>query len=296
MAHPVQGIIPPLTTPFTPTGKVYEKGLRQLVDFHIDRGVQALFICGTYGLSAIMSLEQRQRVHEIVTAQVRQRIAVIVHAGAASTAETVQLALHAESVGADCVACIPPFYHAHDEREVLAHYRAVVKAVNVPVYAYNNPKVSGFTITPSMLRKLADLGVAGIKDSSMSYMDFLDMVLAMEDRPDFRLIVGTEALALPAFLIGARGCISGLSNVFPEHVVRLWAALEAGKYEEAARMGLRLGRARQILQRSGSPNAACYAGLAARGIDAGVPKLPTLPLTDEKTAEMLAGWRALGLL
>jgi len=296
MAHPVQGIIPPLTTPFTPTGEVYEQGLRQLVDFQVEKGVHALFICGTYGSGAIMSLEERRRVHEIVVEQVRRRITVIAHVGTASTVHSVQLARHAESVGVDYLSCVPPFYHGHDDREVVEHYRAVVKAVKVPVYAYNNPKASGYAITPSCLRRLYDVGVLGIKDSAFSYIEYTNLVLAMQDRPHFAFIIGTEALALPALMIGAQGCVSGIANIFPETMVKLWDLFKAGKYQEAAQQQLLVSKARQVMSASGSTNAACYAGLAARGIDAGMPKPPVLPLPEEKAAGMLAGFRAMGLL
>ena len=88
-------------------------------------------------------------------------------------------------------------------------------AVDLPVYVYNNPKASGITITPSFLKHLADVGVQGIKDSAFSYIDFAHSILAMEDRPDFKFIVGTEGIALPAFMAGAKGCVSGLGKRFP---------------------------------------------------------------------------------
>ena len=296
MVQQLSGIIPPLTTPFTREGEVYEEGLRQLVDFQIERGVHGLFICGTYGSGPLMTTAQRQRVHEVVQNQVRGRITVVAHVGATSTEQAVELAQHAASIGIPYVSSISPFYYQHDERTLVEYFRTLVQAVDVPVYVYNNPKTSGINITPALLRRLADVGVRGIKDSGFSYIDFTHLVLAMQDKPDMRLIVGTEGIALPAWMAGAKGCVSGLANAFPEIMVELWNLFQAGEYEQAARLQLKVNRARQVLHIPGSTNAACYAALHARGIDVGYPKAPVLPVEEHKEAEMVAGFKQLGLL
>jgi N-acetylneuraminate lyase/4-hydroxy-tetrahydrodipicolinate synthase len=296
MTKEVKGIIPPLTTPFDKDGHVYEEGLRRLVEFQVEKGTHGLFICGTYGSGPIMTVEERKRVHEIVVDQAQGRLTVIAHVGTASTEQSVELAQHAERVGADLVSSISPYYHRHDERAVVAFFRALTASVEIPVYVYNNPKSSGVTITPSFLRHLSDVGVVGIKDSGFSFIELTHFMLAMQDRPDFRFIVGTEALALPAFMMGAKGSVAGLANTFPELVVQLWDLYEAGKYEEAARTQMRVTRARQILHIPSSTNAACYAVLHARGIDVGYPKAPILPVREEKGAAMLAAFREMGLL
>ncbi|MBN2005039.1 MAG: dihydrodipicolinate synthase family protein, partial [Anaerolineae bacterium] len=145
MTKDLYGIIPPLTTPFTENGDVYEEGLRRLVEFQIEKGSHGLFICGTYGSGPIMTLEERKQVHEIVIDQVKGRITVVAHVGTTSTAQSVELAKHAKSVGADYVASIAPYYHRHDERTIVEYFRTLVKAVSIPVYVYNNPKASGVT-------------------------------------------------------------------------------------------------------------------------------------------------------
>ncbi len=296
MVREAKGIIPPLTTPFNRNGDVYEEGLRRLVDFQIEKGVHGLFICGTYGSGPIMTVEERKQVHEIVVDQAKGRITVIAHVGTTSTVRSVELARHAESVGADLVASISPYYHRHDERAVVEFFRTLAEAVDIPLYVYNNPKASGVTITPSFLHHLADVGVQGIKDSGFSFIELTHFMLAMEDRPDFRFIVGTEALALPAFMVGAKGSVAGLANAFPELVVQLWDLFQAGEYQEAVRVQMRVTKARQILHIPSSTNAACYAVLKARGIDVGQPKKPILPVLPEKKAAMLEAYKEMGLL
>jgi N-acetylneuraminate lyase/4-hydroxy-tetrahydrodipicolinate synthase len=296
MDKEVKGIIPPLTTPFTESGEVYEQGLRRLLGFQIEKGVHGLFICGTYGSGPIMTVQERKRVHEIVVDQVGGRIPVIAHVGTASTAQSVELARHAESVGADYIASVSPYYHRHDERSVVEYFCTLVNAVGLPVYVYNNPKASGVTITPSFLHHLADVGVRGIKDSGFSLIELTHFMLALQNVPDFRFIVGTEALALPAFLMGAKGSVSGLANAFPELVVKLWDLFQAGEYGQAVQAQMQVTRARQILHIPSSTNAACYAVLHERGIDVGYPKAPILPVGEGKREAMIAEFRKMGLL
>jgi 4-hydroxy-tetrahydrodipicolinate synthase len=297
MTRELYGIIPPLTTPFTPEGDVYETGLRDLVDFQVRGGSHGLFICGTYGSGPMMTVEERKRVHETVIDQAQGRLAIVAHVGTTATAQSIDLAQHAAAAGADCVAAVPPFYHRHDERTVLEFFRALVEAVAIPVYVYNNPKASGVEIAPGFLRALAGIGVQGIKDSGFGYIEFAHFVLELADAyPDFRFIVGTEGIALPAFMAGAKGCVSGLANVFPEIMVELWDAYVAHDYERAAALQLKVLKARKVLHIPSSTNAACYAGLHARGVDVGVPKRPILPVEDGKAAQMLAAFKELGLL
>ena len=296
MTRELFGIIPPLTTPFTASGDVYEAGLSTLVDFQIEKGSHGLFICGTYGSGPIMTVEERKQVCEIVMDQAQGRITVVAHVGTTSTTQSVALAQHAESAGVDYVASISPYYHRHDERTVVEYFRALVGAVDIPVYVYNNPKASGVTLTPSFLRHLSDVGVQGIKDSAFSYIEFAHFMLAMEDCPDFSFVVGTEGIALPAFMLGAKGCVSGLANVFPELMVKLWDTYKAGNYEAASKLQMQVVKARKHLHIPSSTNAACYTVLQARGIDAGVPKAPILPVADDKATAMLAAYTEMGLL
>jgi N-acetylneuraminate lyase/4-hydroxy-tetrahydrodipicolinate synthase len=297
MTRELYGIIPPLTTPFTTEGDVYEAGLRALVDFQAAGGSHGLFICGTYGSGPVMTLEERQHVHEIVVNQVAGRMTVVAHVGSTSTVQSVALAQHAEAVGADYVASVAPFYLHHDPSTIVEFFRDLVNAITIPVYAYNIPKTTGTEITPGLLRRLAEVGVRGVKDSGFGYIEFTNYVLEMtDDYPGFGLIIGTEGTALPAFMLGAQGCVSGLANVFPELVVDLWNAWVARDYDRALQVQMKILKARKLLHVAPSANAACYAILRARGIDAGMPKRPVLPAPEDKVAQMLDGFRNLGLL
>jgi 4-hydroxy-tetrahydrodipicolinate synthase len=292
----VKGVVPPLVTPFTAEGKVYEEGLQRILEFQIKKGVHGVFLCGTYGSGPLMSAKQRERVVEVAVDQIRGRITVITQVGTTSTEETVKLAKHSEKAGVDCVAAMPPYYYKHDDKAVLEYYSQLVKAVSIPVFAYNIPRTTGFTITPTILAEMADFGVQGIKDSSFSLVDFMSFIIELGNRKDFTFMVGTEMLLFPAMLFGAKGCVSGLSNIFPEVVVELYNAALKKDYEKAAILQLRANKARSILQKVSSNIAACHALLKERGIDIGTPKRPILPITDEELHNVKEAYSRMGLL
>jgi len=292
----LQGIIVPLITPFTRAGEIYEEGLRHLLDFHLEKGSHGMFICGTFGSGPIMSTTERKRVTEITVDQINGRIPVIVQIGSPSTAKVLDLARHAQDTGANAVASTPPFYYKHDEQTVAQHFQELVKAVNIPVFFYNNPGITGFTLRPHFLVKLVELGVQGMKDSGFSFVEFTHNLNALEDRPDFIYVVGTETVCLPAMLLGVKACISGLSNILPELVIDLFNTIRAKNYEEAAKLQIKVNQARRALHIPHSPHAAVYSVLTWRGLDVGVPKRPILPVSRDDEDRMKEAYEKLGLL
>ena len=274
------GIIPPMLTPFTRDGRLYEDGLRNLLDFLMKNGVHGLFICGTYGCGPAMTIDERKRVAEIVMENVKGRLDVIVHVGSSTIDFALELAKHAEDIGADAIASVPPFYYAYDEESVFSFYKKLLSSVDIPVFVYNNPFRTGIRISPDLLSKLADEGVAGIKDSGFDLVKFYEYKLNVK-RKDFIFLIGTEALMLPAMLAGARGCVSGSANVFPKMNVDLYRMIMENKIREAVDKQLQIIEARRILHLAPTIPA-CYEVLRMQGIDAGYPRPPFLPLSRDQ--------------
>ncbi len=267
-----EGIIPPLITPFTEKGEIFEEGLRNLIGFQVEKGVKGLFICGTYGSGPLMTVEQRKRVAEITVDQACGKVAIIVHVGSSSVDNVLELARHAEEVGADAVASVPPFYYAYDDESVLSFYKQLLSAVDIPVFVYNNPARSGIAISSELLRRLAEEGVAGIKDSSFNMVKFYEDLITV-DKKDFIFIIGTEALMFPAIMAGAKGCVSGLANVFPEINVECYNLAKEKRYEEAVVKQMEIIKARKLMHLAPTIPA-CYEILKARGVNVGYPKAP----------------------
>jgi N-acetylneuraminate lyase/4-hydroxy-tetrahydrodipicolinate synthase len=289
-----EGVIPPLITPFTENGEVFEKGLRDLIDFQVEKGVKGLFVCGTYGSGPLMTVEQRKKVAEITVDQANGKVATIVHVGSSSMDNVLELARYAEEVSADAVASVPPFYYAYDDESVLSFYKQLLSAVDIPVFVYNNPARSGIAISSELLRRLAEEGVAGIKDSSFNLVKFYEDLITV-DRKDFIFIIGTEALIFPAIMAGAKGCVSGLANVFPEINVECYNLAKEKRYEEATVKQLEIIKARKAMHLAPTIPA-CYEILKLRGINVGYPKMPFMKLTGEQLELIKSKLASLGLL
>ena len=300
MPKKIKGIVPPITTPFKEDGEFYEKGMRNIVSWLIDKGVHGLFATGSYGSFALMNQEERQQVAEVILDENNGRVAVAVHVGSSSSQETVKLAKHAESIGADAVACVIPFYYSaafYHDYEILHHFEQVVKAVDIPVWLYHNPKTTGFTASAELVKKLAKLGVTGLKDSGGDLMLFGDFINKVKEvNPDFTAMVGTVGLLYPAMLFGAPGCVAGTANVFPELVIELYDRIIAKDYQRAKELQLQVIEIRKIQGITGFRPAGCYAAYQMRGLDAGTARSPWRLPNAEERRQMEKRFKEIGLL
>lgn len=275
----INGIVPPMITPFDKDGEVDEGALRELISFLIDY-VQGIFICGTYGSGPLMDVNQRKKVAEVAAELTSGKIKMIVHVGATNTKTAVELARHAESVGATHISSVPPYYYKHTEDEIILYFNSILKAVDIPVYVYNNPKTVGYQITPGFLNKLADLGISGVKDSSFDIMILNDYIRCVE-KENFDVVLGTEAMFLPASVLGVKAFIPGLGNAFPEIVVELYEACINRRYDEAMKIQNKVLYLRDTMHIAGANIPSVHEMLKFRKINAGLPKSPYFPLDKE---------------
>lgn len=270
----ISGVYPALITPFNEDGGVAEDKLRMLLRFLIPQ-VHGLYPCGSYGSGPLMTVEQRERVAEIVMEETSGRIPVVLHVGSPDTATTIRLARHAERLGVAAVAALTPYYYLHGFENVKMFFRDLVDAVSLPVFVYHNPKYTNFTsFTPELLVELAEIGVKGLKDSSANIGFFYDCVSAINST-DFTFLIGSQTILLPALVGGGHGCVSGLSNLFPQLVNRIFEHAHAGEYDKALQLQ-RKANALRKLTGSGIPVPFYHAALKHRGIDIGVPRSPHL--------------------
>ncbi|MEM0453187.1 MAG: dihydrodipicolinate synthase family protein [Sulfolobales archaeon] len=265
-------VITALITPFTSDHKLYLEGLKNLINFQIENGVKAFFICGTYGSGPLMSIADRKKVAEVVVNYVGSDASVIVHVGALNIDDTLDLARHAEGIGVDAIASVPPYYYVYDEEAIVNYFSKLVSTVKLPVFLYNNPARTGVRISSELVKRLAEVGVIGVKDSSFDLVRFYEDLITVSGK-DFKFVIGTEALMLPAMMAGAITTVSGLSNTYPELVVKLYNLIKMGRYLEATKVQLDVINVRRVFHLVPTIPAV-YEGLRLRGIDVGYPKPP----------------------
>jgi dihydrodipicolinate synthase/N-acetylneuraminate lyase len=292
MSTDIFGVIPPVITCFDKNGKFDESAQRELIRY-LAKYVQGFYPCGTYGSGPLMSAEERKRVAEIIIKE-KGKAAVIVHVGAPSTVEAVDLARHAESAGADAVGAIPPYYYAYSQAQLIDYYRALIKAVKIPVFLYNNPELSRNPVTPETLRILADEGLHGVKDSSFDLVNFYNYRLAVQ-KPGFKFIVGTEAIAAAALDAGACGVIAGCANAFPELLEDFYETWKKGNPAVTAEKQLKVMRTRQIMK-YGPTLTMTYAALRMRGMNPGYPRAPYTEVSKDIYDKALKDFKAMGIL
>ncbi len=289
-----KGIIPPMMTAFTKDGEIYEKGIREIVDFIVPH-VQGLYPCGTYGSGPMMSPEERKRVAEIILDQTKKRVPVIVHVGTADTKTTIELARHAQEKGAAAVGAITPYYNSYNEEAIFTHFQKLIKSVQIPVFLYDNPKCSGNSISTNLLVRLAKEGLGGIKDSTFDIVNYYHARIALRDFPDMNLIIGTEALLVAAFDAGATAAVCGLGNVYPDLLGKMYGHYLKGDRGALMKIQEEVLVVRQVTK-YGPTVPTCHAILKMRGVDAGYPRLPFTPVSAEVQFSVKEKLKSKGLL
>ena len=288
----IEGIITALITPFDDGGEVDEGALKRLIDFQIKGGVNGLFLCGTAGLGVIMRQDQRVQTFRAAAKHSRGRIPLVAQVGAPSTEETVSLAKEAEAAGVDALGCVTPYYVTPDDESMLTHYKAVLKSVKLPVYVYNIPRNAVNNVSPELMKRLVEAGIAGVKDSSRDFVQVMEYLQALP--ANSTVICGTDSYILPALLMGAKGAITGYANAFPEVYTQLWKSYKDGKSEEARQLQFRVNSLRKLLQKPAvSPH---YEALRMRGIDCGNPRAPLRAMTDKESQSLREQLTRLGVL
>jgi dihydrodipicolinate synthase/N-acetylneuraminate lyase len=299
----LQGSLVPNITIFDAEGRIDEAKTAWHMDWMFRKGVDGLFLTGSYGAGPLMSVEERTQVFRLarkVADRFPGRI-LLPHVGCIDTESTVALAKAAEAVGVDAIGAVPPFYYKHGEDAVIEFYRAIIEAVRVPVFAYNNPETSRFSFTLKTVKKLQELGLAGMKDSPLA-LGFISQVAygAQEAGSDFQLIAGTSTGWLPLCHMGVRATIAGMNNWAPEIMTEMVRATFAGEWERARKAYLVMMDLSAKLHFTDS-TIASHMALYARGFDAGFPRRPMfLPaFSDPKYAEirghLAKGFEVLGL-
>lgn len=291
--HKIKGIIPPMLTPFLKDGSLHEEGLRELVRFLRDK-VDGLFVLGSYGSGLVSTVNTRKRAAEIIVEEVDGKIPVILHIGDVNFGNVLELLEHANSLNVEAVASVAPFYYDYNETQVYQFFEELIKKSVHPVMAYNNPKTTGFTMTVSLLTKLADIGLAGLKDASMDITFLYAMMNATKDK-DFICVQGAINLGLPSFVAGCPAVMSSMANSLPELSGKLYDAVKGGNWEKARETQQFIDRVKKITSVGPSLSVA-HALVKMRGIDSGVPKFPNIELEEKDYQNLEKALKDIGIL
>jgi 4-hydroxy-tetrahydrodipicolinate synthase len=232
------GSIVAIVTPFK-NGKVDEKALGELVEWHISSGTNAIVPCGTTGESATLEYDEHYRVIELVIEAVNKRVPVIAGTGANSTDETIMITKKAKKLGADAALLVAPYYNKPTQEGLYRHYKAVAEAVKMPVVLYNVPGRTAVNILPSTVARLAEIkNIVAVKEATGDMKQVSEVIRLCGDR--ITVISGDDFTTLPLLALGGKGVISVTANVAPREVSDMCRLWKEGKYEEARALHYRL--------------------------------------------------------
>lgn len=233
-----KGSMVALVTPFG-NGKVDEKALKELVEFHVKNGTSALVPCGTTGESATLSYVEHDRVIAKTIEFARGRIPVIAGTGSNSTEEAIMLTRHAKKAGADASLQVSPYYNRPTQKGLYLHFKTIAEAVDIPIILYNIASRTGVNIEPETFAKLAEIkNIIGVKEASGS-LEQMARIRKLCPK-EFLLISGDDALTLPVMAIGGVGVISVVANIIPRDVSDMCSVFEDGDIKKAEGLHYRM--------------------------------------------------------
>jgi 4-hydroxy-tetrahydrodipicolinate synthase len=250
------GSIPALVTPFA-AGRVNEAAFRELVDWQIGEGSNALVPCGTTGEAATLSADEHRRVIEITVEVARGRVPVIAGCGSNNTAHAIELTKAAKEAGADAALHVPPYYNRPNQDGIYGHLAAVAD-LDIPIVLYNVP---GRTITDISVETMARLSrlpnVIAVKDATGNLGRVTAQRLACGE--EFVQLSGNDETALAFNAMGGVGCISVSANVAPRLCAEFQAATREGRWDDALKLQDRLYPLHDALFSDASPGPVKYA-------------------------------------
>ncbi len=290
------GVLVPHVTPFDRNEEIDEPTLRELVNHFINAGLNGLVSLGSNGESPYLSFEEKLKVVETTLDEANGRVPVVAGATENSTRGALRLGRALLDLGADALLIGPPYYFKPSSKELFAHYSTLAEGLDGKIFLYNVPKFTGTNIPLDVIERLAEehSNVIGIKDSSGSMGRITELARRLGDR--FTVLAGTADVMYPSWVIGAHGAVIAVANVVPELCAELWRAFMEGNHQKARELQLRLNLINEVVVKRYNQISAVKAAMAMRGIKAGKPRLPSLPLDEEALGDIKSALREAGVL
>jgi 4-hydroxy-tetrahydrodipicolinate synthase len=284
-----------LVTPFKPNGAVDEVALRDLVDFQIKGGVEALLPTGTTGESVTLSEEEQFFVVETVIDQARGRVKVIPGVGGNATNKVIQTARRMADLSIDGMLSVAPYYNKPTQDGFYQHYAAIADAIDSPIVVYNVPGRTASNISAETTLRIAEEipTIAGVKEASGNFSQIMEI---LRNRPTgFAVWSGDDAITLPLVALGADGVVSVVSNEVPKLFSDMVHACLKGNFEKGLKIHNRLLPLMEFNFVESNP-IPVKAALAMMGFIEEQYRLPLVSLSDRHRPSLMKILQQLGLI
>jgi 4-hydroxy-tetrahydrodipicolinate synthase len=288
-----EGVMPALITPFTQDDRIDREGLQRNIAFVEEGGVVGIVPCGTTGESATLSALEHEEVIDIAVEC--SNVPVIAGTGSNNTGEALQFTKHAADAGVDGVLLISPYYNKPNPAGLLAHFKKIAEAVDIPMILYNIPSRTGQDMPVEVIAELAKVAnIVGIKEASGNLAKVSQILETTVDE-DFTIISGEDGLTLPILSVGGKGVISVTANIVPDKMVKMVNSALAGDYETARKVHFEIAPLIRALFLETNPipvkKAAELIGLAGGSV-----RLPLAPLSEANAGKLEEELRKLGVM
>jgi 4-hydroxy-tetrahydrodipicolinate synthase len=290
------GIVDVPVTPFTADNKVDLDTFARGVEFLLRHNATSLCVNLHLAESLNLTLEERKLLAKAAVEVTAGRVPVMIHVSTPGTDQAIELARHAESVGADCIIAIAPYYWKPAQDALYEHFAAIISATALPFVAYSSPTImDGVGLTPETLVRLMERfpHFIGLKEASHNWEKYIELGRAARKiRPDFGLFVGTEWM-IPCLTLGGTACMSVFGGIAPRFVKSLFEATTSGRLKDALPLQYKFSELYQIAKvEYPAPTKAMW---EIMGRPVGAPRLPNRPLTAERKNEIRRTLETLGL-
>jgi 4-hydroxy-tetrahydrodipicolinate synthase len=293
--QPITGSIPAMVTPMLEDGSVDYASLRKLIDWHIAEGTDCIGVVGTTGESPTVNVEEHREIIRVSVEQAKGRVPIMAGCGANSTAEAIELAQFAKSVGADCQLQVVPYYNKPTQEGLYQHFKAIAASVpDLPVILYNVPGRSVADMQHDTVLRLAQVpGIVGIKEATGNIERAQWLI---RDLPkEFAVYSGDDPTAVALMLCGGKGNVSVTANVAPRLMHELCVAAMAGNVQKAMEIQFKLMPMHKHLFVEANPIPVKWA-MARMGLCGGTLRLPMTELSKSQQPVVEAALRASGLI
>ena len=227
----LKGSIVAIVTPFK-KGKVDEKALGDLIEWHISQGTNGIVPCGTTGEAPTLDYKEHYRVIDITVRTVNKRVPVIAGTGANATDETIMITKQAKKSGADAALLVSPYYNKPTQEGLYRHYKAVAEAVDIPIVLYNVPGRTAVNILPSTVARLAEIeNIVAIKEATGDMKQVSEVIRLCGNR--ITVVSGDDFTTLTLLALGGKGVISVSANVAPKDVSMMCSLWMKGQHDRA---------------------------------------------------------------
>jgi 4-hydroxy-tetrahydrodipicolinate synthase len=292
---PITGSIVALATPMHDDGSVDYDALRHLIDWHIEQGTDCIGVVGTTGESPTVDVLEHHEIIRVSVQHARGRVPIMAGTGANSTAEAIDHAKFAKSVGADCQLQVVPYYNKPTQEGIYRHFKAIAEAVpDLPMILYNVPGRTVADMQHETVLRLAQVpGIVGIKEATGNIERAQWLV---RDLPkDFAVYSGDDPTAVALMLCGGQGNVSVTANVAPKAMAQLCKAAIAGDAKTAMEIQRKLMPVHKWLFVEANPIPVKWA-MSRMGLCGPAIRLPMTPLSEQHHAGVEAALRSAGLL